>query len=295
MTVALALVALGMVTPYLLHHVNGRGPTSIVIAAHLAALMIVWLGILDIAVGAAGLSHRFVEFCTLALDDPSAGGDPRTVVVMTVVVTAMAGRAARVWWRAAHSTRRTRRRLHARATHAEHDVTFTRLGSVACTIGLLRPRVFVDSTLFPALRPSQRAAVLAHEHGHVRGYHGLIDLFARCLAAGLTPWPGARLAQREVRRHLEALADDRAAVHTSRRTVASAIVTAATMPPQPALGAAGWSSWHVDRMLDPVPRQHHPRVATAVILIMLSAMALVQTIGHAVAGIHLVPLAFPAV
>ena len=67
------------------------------------------------------------------------------------------------------------------------------------------------------------------------------------------------------------------------------------MPPEPALGAAGWSAWRVDRMLDPLPRRLHPLAATAVALILLSAMALVQTIGHAVAGIHLVPLAFPAV
>lgn len=294
MTIALGLVALGMLTPYLLQRLNGRGPSPIVIAAHLAALVIVWIGIVDMALGAAGLSHRLVEFCNLALHDPPAGGHFRRVLVMTVVVAAMIGRAARLWWRTAHTTHRIRRQLLTTATHSEHGVTFASLGSVACTVGLLRPRVFVDSAMFPALKSSQRDAVLAHERGHVRGYHGVIDLTARCLAAGLAPWPGARLSQREVRRHLEAAADDRAARFTSRRIVATAIVTAATMPPTPALGAAGWSSWRVDRMLDPLPRQHHTLAAVAVTLILLAAMALVQTIGHLLAGVHLVPMAFPA-
>lgn len=294
MTVALGLVALGMVTPFLLQRMNGHGPTPIVIAAHLAALVVVWIGILDIAVGAAGLSHRLVEFCNLALHDPPVDGDIRRVLMMTVVVAVMIGRAANLWWRTAHATRRTRRHLLTTATHSAHDVTFASLGSVACTVGLLRPRVFVDSTMFPALTSSQRYAVLAHERGHVRGYHGVIDLTARCLAAGLAPWPGARLSQREVRRHLEAIADDRAARCTSRRTVATAIVTAATMPPTPALGAAGWSSWRVDRMLGPLPRQHHALAAAAIILILLSVTALVQTIGHLLAGVHLVPMTFPA-
>lgn len=294
MTVALALVSLGMVTPYLLRRMNGRGPTSISIAAHIAALLIVWIGIIDIAVGAAGLSHGLVEFCNLALHDRHADDDMRAGLAMMVVVAAMVGRAGHLWWHTANTTNATRRRLLTIATRTEDDVTFAPLGSVACTVGLLRPRVFVDAMMFPALTPPQREAVLAHERGHVRGHHGVIDLAARCLAAGLAPWPGAHLAHREVRRHLEALADDRAAAHTSRRTVATAIVTAATMPPVPALGAAGWSSWRVDRMLDPLPR-HPALVASAVALIMLSAIALAQSIGHALAGIHLVPMAFPAV
>lgn len=294
MTVALALVTVGMVTPYLVVRLNGRGPSSIVIAAHLAGLMIVWIGVLDIAVGAAGLSHWLVEFCNLALHDPPARGGSRAALVISIVA-AMMGPSLYRLWRTAHTTRRTHRRLLTMSTQTLDDVTYAPLGSVACTVGLLRPRIFVDSTMFPALAAPERDAVLAHERVHVRRYHGLIDLAAGCLAAGLAPWPGARLAQREVRRHLEAVADDRAAAHTSRRTVATAIVTAATMPPQPALGAAGWSSWRVDRMLGPLPRRHRPLIATAMFLILLSAMALAQTVSHALAGIHLVPTAFPAV
>lgn len=293
MTVALTLVVLGMLAPYVLRRVDGRLPTSTVIAAHLAALLLVWIGIVDIVVGAAGLAHRLVEFCELALQDPPTGGNARSLLLVTVVVATTAGRAVHVWWRTARATHRTRRRLLCAATRTEHDVIFTRLGSVACTVGLLRPRTFVDNTVFPALTKPQRMAVLAHERGHVRGRHGLIDLVARCMAAGLAPWPGARLAHAETRRHLEALADDRAAAKTSRRTVAAAIVTAATMPPQPALGAAGWSSWRVDRMLDPRPR-HRPMVGAAAILILLAILVLTQTVGHLLAGVHLLPLAFPA-
>lgn len=293
MTVALTLVVLGMLTPYVLLRVNGRLPTSTVIAAHLAALLIVWIGIVDVVVGAAGLTHRLVEFCELALRDPPTGGDARSLLLVTVAVATTGGRAVRVWWRTVRATRRARRRLLCAATRTEHDVIFTRLGSVACTVGLLRPRIFVDATLFPALTKPQRAAILAHERGHVRGRHGMIDLAARCMAAGLAPWPGAQLAHAETRRYLEAVADDRAAAKTNRRTVAAAIVTAATMPPLPALGAAGWSSWRVDRLLDPPPR-HRPLVGAAAILILLAIVVFAQTVGHLLAGVHLLPLAFPA-
>lgn len=294
MTVALALVTVGMLTPYLIRRLNGRGPTSVVIGAHLAALLIIWIGILDIVVGAVGLSHRLAEFCNLALLDPPASGGIRPVLAMTIVA-AMVGRGVHRGWRTARTTLRTRRRLLTVSTRTENGVIFAPLGSVACTVGLLRPLIFVDDTMFPALTPRQRDAVLAHERVHVRGFHGLIDLAARCMAAGLAPWPGARLAQREVRRHLEAVADDRAAAHTSRRTVATAIVMSATLPPRPALGAAGWSAWRVDRMLDPVPQRHHPLVGVAMLLILITALALAQTVSHAFAGIHLVPTAFPAV
>lgn len=293
MTLALVLVALGIATPHVVRRVNGRAPTSAVIAASLAALLIVWIGVLGIVVGAAGLAHGLVEFCELALRDPPTGGDARSLLLVAAAVVTMAGRAVRVWWRTLRTTHRARHRLVAATTRVEHDVSFTRLGSVACSVGLLRPRIFVDSAMFPALSAPQRAAVLAHERGHVRGRHGLIDLAARCMAAGLAPLPGARLAHTETRRHLEALADDRAAATTNRRTVAEAIVMAATMPPQPALGAAGWSTWRVDRILEPLPR-HRPLVAAAALLMLIALAVLTQTVGHLFAGVHLLPFAFPA-
>lgn len=294
MTIALVLVTIGMLTPYVLYRLNGRGPTSVVVSAHLSALAIVWIGVLDVAVGAVGLSHRLAEFCNLALlDSPPSGG--LRPALATIVVTGMAGRGVHRAWHIARTTRRTRRKLLTMSTRTVDGVALTPLGSVACTVGLLQPRIFVDDTMFPALPLPERDAVLAHERVHVRWRHGLIDLAARCMAAGLAPWPGARLAQREVRRHLEAAADDQAAAHTGRRIVATAIVMAATMPPRPALGAAGWSAWRVDRMLDPAPRRHHPLVGVAMLLILLAALALAQTVSHALAGIHLVPTTFPAV
>lgn len=293
MTVMLALVALGLATPYVLCRLDGRVPVRLVVTAHLAGMALVWLGVIDLAVGAAGLAHRFAEFCELALADPRSSDAWPEVVGLFGVLTAMFGRALLALWRTGAATRRMRHDLLAGSARSVGDVTYVALGAVAATVGLLHPRIFVDHVSYPRLGARQRAAVLAHERGHVRGRHGLIDLAARCMAAGLAPLPSARLSLREVRRHLEAMADDRAATVTSRRTVATAIVTAAATPPQPALGATGGSAWRVERLLSPPSFRRSPGVvATGVVG--LSLAALTQTVGHALAGIHLFPVAFPS-
>ena len=218
MIVPIVLVTLGMATSYLLRWLNARGPTALVVVAHLAGLLMIWTGLIDLVVGAAGLAHGLVEFCELALTDPPAGGDGRGLVVMVGVLALLIGRAVIASVQTVADTRSARARLLRNAAPVVDGVTYAPVGSVACTVGVLRPRIFVDRNLFPRLTEAEQRAVLAHERGHLRG-HGLVDLVARSLAAGLAPWPGAALAHREIRLHLEAMADDRAARTTSRRVV----------------------------------------------------------------------------
>jgi hypothetical protein len=120
----------------------------------------------------------------------------------------------------------------------------------------------------------------------------VIDLAARGLAAGIAPWPGARVAHGEIRRHLEAAADDWAARRTSHRDVATAIVAAALSPPPAVvLGAAGWTAWRVDRLLSPPPRLLR-HALTALILVALAAVVILQMSGHMVIGVHMLPAPF---
>lgn len=293
MIVPLALVGFGMITPYVIRRLHGSVPAPLVIGAHTASLTLAWIGVLDLAVAGAGLAHSLAAFCEMALDDRPLGGDVRAVMLPIAVGALMIGRAGYVSSRAVAATRRTRRELLRRATRERSGISLARIGSIACTVGLVRPRILVDDEMFPLLAPDQRTAVLEHERSHAKGRHGLIDLVARSMAAGLAPLPGPRVARREIRRHLEALADDRAAARTSRRTVATTIVLSATAPPSPALGAVGGSAWRVDRLLDP-PRVHPSLAGATALPIVLSVLVLAQTVSHTVAGVHLFPFAFPA-
>lgn len=300
MTVTLALIATGLVAPYLLRRFDGRAPSTLVVAAQLGALALVWVGLTVLGSNVVGLTHRFAEFCAIVPDGPSHGHTRPATAGTASVLAVMLYRSLREAWRTASASRRVRKQLTTTsvATGAT-DVSATRLGSVACTIGLLRPHIFVDHDAFRRLTAAQRAAVLEHERSHVRARHGLIDLMARSMAAGLTPLPGAATARREVRRHLEALADDHAAARTSCRTVAAAIVAAADAAaadvlPAPALGTAGWSLWRVNRMLDPRPRRRTLGAAMAT-LVAVAGAALAQTLVHMAVSTHLIPIAFPVI
>ncbi|HEX6255530.1 MAG TPA: M48 family metalloprotease [Euzebyales bacterium] len=291
MTVALALMVLGMSAPYLLRRFGGRTPAAAIVAGHVASPVLVWLCVVSVTVDAVGAAHRPAAWAEL-VPGVAGGYGPPAGYAMTAVLLLMIGRSASAWYRTAATVRAARQRYLAMSSVAAPGVAFAPIGSVACTVGLFRPMVFVNPERYTRLAPDEQAAVLAHERGHVRGRHGLIDLLMRTVTAGLRPLPGADLGRREVRRHLEALADDRASGLTSRRTVATAIVAAAASPPSGALGAAGWSTWRVERLLapSPVPR---PLLLPVVGLVALSLVALVQTVGHLVKGAHLFPVAFP--
>jgi Zn-dependent protease with chaperone function len=293
MILATALLSIGLVAPYALRRLGGHTSPRLVVAAQLAGLALTWLGIIDLISVWAMPDHGLLGLCRAAFFEPHDIGDVNGEGMLLVAALALGGRAAWAMSKTYRVVRRTRRRLGASGLPTSGGLTFARLGTVACTVGFMRPRIVVDNAHFAVLSAAQQRAVIAHERSHARGWHAVIDLVARGLAAGLAPWPGARVAYGEIRRHLEAVADDWAARLTSRRDVAAAIVEAA-LPPAPAavLGAAGWAVWRVDRLLSPQPRLlRHALVA--ITLVGLAAMAVLQMSGHALTGVHLFPPPLP--
>ncbi len=86
-----------------------------------------------------------------------------------------------------------------------------------------RGRIVVTTRAIELLTPAQLGAVLAHERAHQRGRHHLLITLCWTLRRS---FPGVRLidyTDREVRRLVELLADDAAARHHGRHTVAAAL------------------------------------------------------------------------
>ncbi|MGH8886388.1 MAG: hypothetical protein ACRDYX_14670 [Egibacteraceae bacterium] len=135
------------------------------------------------------------------------------------------------------------------------------LSTPAVTLGLLRPVVVVDERFWAGAPPLQRDVVLAHEQGHVRGRHGLVDAIMRLLTAGIAPLPAAAETYACLRRHLEALADDAAVRCHDRQTVGVALGRIALAAcPAAGLGAAGASVWRVQRLVTASRMQWHDRL-----------------------------------
>ena len=161
-------------------------------------------------------------------------------------LTVEAGRCRRLQGTLAAAGTPLDRRAHARA----HLVPG--LGTPALTLGMLHPQVFIDETFWETAQGGDQAVVLAHEHAHRRGRHGLFEALGVLLLSPVGPLPAARHAQALLRLQLEALADDAAARRHNTDAVGHAlgrIALAAT--PRSGLGAAGANVWRVRRLLAP--------------------------------------------
>jgi Zn-dependent protease with chaperone function len=249
-------------------------------------MALAWLGIIDLISVWTMPDHGLLGLCQAAFVEYEQLSDVQGASLFLTAAVGVIGRALWAVSRIYRVVRRTRRRLLGSHPPTTGGLTFADLGTVACTVGFVRPKLVVDDTRFAALTTAQQRAVVAHERSHARGWHPLVDLAARGLAAGLAPWPGARVAYDEIRRHLEAIADDCAARRTSGRDVAAAIVQAALPPPLAVLGAAGWAAWRVDRLLSSRPRRAlHTLIAIA--LVGMATAAVAQLSGHAIAGVHM--------
>jgi hypothetical protein len=265
----------------------------LVVAAHLSGLALAWLGVVDLISMWAMPDHGLLGLCRAAFFESHDFGDVHGEGMLLGAGVALGGRALWTMSKTYRVVNRARRRINTSQRATSDGLTFATLGTVACTVGFMRPRIIVDNDRFAVLGAAQQRAIIAHEQSHAQRWHAVIDLAARGLVAGLAPWPGARVAYGEIRLHLEAAADDWAARKTSRRDVATAIVEAA-LPPPPAmvLGAAGWAAWRVDRLLSPPPRLlRHALIA--LILVGLAAVAVLQMSGHAFTGLHLLPPPLP--
>ncbi|WP_449406871.1 M56 family metallopeptidase [Microbacterium maritypicum] len=116
-----------------------------------------------------------------------------------------------------------------------------------CLPGRGRHIVLTSSTL-AALDREQLAAVLAHEGAHLRGNHHLILAVSEALRRAFPGVGAFRESHAALERLVEMQADDTAARHGSRLTVATALVRLGehAMTPSAALGAGGASA--VDRV-----------------------------------------------
>jgi Zn-dependent protease with chaperone function len=92
----------------------------------------------------------------------------------------------------------------------------------------LRPRVVLSTGAVERLAPDQLSAVVAHEHAHVREHHELVIVPFQSLT-NLFSWvPYVRAATAAVPVLVEMAADDRAARHHGRRSLATALVAMAS-------------------------------------------------------------------
>lgn len=113
--------------------------------------------------------------------------------------------------------------------------------------------IVLTSAAVAALTGTELAAVLAHERAHLRGRHHLVAATSAALVKTLPFVPGLRWARDEQARLLEMIADDVAALHGDRLSVAAALVRlAGGSVPTGALGAADVAAVaRVERLLSP--------------------------------------------
>ncbi len=286
MLVAVATALLGLLGPFAIRACAARQAPAAVVAGHLVCLLAAWTGLLAV-VGHVG-PHALLGLCDLVLPILLRSSAPPGPVSGVVLVVLLLGRAGFEASRLAVLGRRLGRTLREHGERREGRIAVPSLGTVAVTVGFLRPVVVVDPARLAALPPEERQAVLAHERGHARGLHPLVHLVVRALTAGLAPWPGATVARDEVRRYLEAEADDYAVRQTGRLAVAGAIAAAGGAGRAPVLGASGWPIWRVQRLLSGPPSRRLVPLAAVVVAVAIALTT--QATLHGVVGVHLTPL-----
>ena len=147
-----------------------------------------------------------------------AAGLLAAVAIRLVRAAAALGRESVSAWRV---TRAVREVGAAAVTVVDDDVPYAH----AVGLGLRRyGAVVVSSALVDLLDAEERAAVIAHERGHLRQGHTAVAAVMR-LAVAMNPLLG--VVERDVRFGLERCADEAAAATTGRPVTASAIAKAA--------------------------------------------------------------------
>ncbi|MDP8978490.1 MAG: hypothetical protein M3N17_07935 [Actinomycetota bacterium] len=263
---------------------QGRAPRS-AIASLLAAAGAIWTGSLGVVVGvvsgefggtlaACGVLWRQMLTGQLAWWEYALVG---------AWIVALPGRGLRPLVAGGLRSRQLLGKLKAAGVTPSADTgsaarTFVApgLSTTAITLGVLRPAILVDAAFWCAATEIQRQVVLAHEDGHRRGHHVVVDGAARALTAGLRPLPTAGWAYDCVRRHLEALADDAAARRYDRRTVGIELGRIAlTAYPPAGLGASGAALWRVQRLLAPAKSPPQAALLASVTALLATGLTIV--------------------
>lgn len=232
---------------------------SVIAAAVLASLS---LAVDSTAIGGQ-LSHA-IGACVIRLRSAYATPGGRSVAWPSLVVTAII-----LAWATAAAARYlgTDRRLALR--HAETARLVGRrdptLGAVlidhavpaAYCVASRPPTVVVTSGALRALDATQLAAVLAHEHAHLRAHHQLLRAMAR-IARRTAPFlPLLRQADEQITTLIELHADDAATRVSGPAPLATAlaILASATAPDQSPSGLAATSAdvlQRIRRLLSPL-------------------------------------------
>lgn len=159
---------------------------------------------------------------------------------------------------------------------------------IAVTVGFFRPRVLVSAALRRRLDPAMVAAIVAHEHAHVRRRDALLQSVARLLSRMHLPAVRRRLL-RDLHLACEQACDEQAAVHIGDRlVVAQALLgmeqlLAAMRTPLPeaalAFGDTGVAARVHSLVTDPLPGSRRMPPAALVVLA-LAVVAAANPIHH---------------
>lgn len=97
---------------------------------------------------------------------------------------------------------------------------------LVAVLGAFRPRLFISSSVLRTCPADEIAAIVQHEHGHVRSRDNVVRLLMEAAPDLLARTPAAEATAREWHRAIEHRADDRAG---DRVTLASALVRVARL------------------------------------------------------------------
>ncbi|WP_407317256.1 M56 family metallopeptidase [Isoptericola halotolerans] len=264
------------------------------IVAWLAALLAVGPMLAGLLSGPAVLSGTAGEVCQRCLDVASPYDGvlritPVPVVLLLVVPAAVAALLATTLGREIRRRRRASRRTSdelrrvtvPRTLHGYRVLTVPDAPPYAFTLPGRHGGIVVSTGALRALDDRELAAVLTHEHAHLRQHHHLVSLLATALAVHLRWIPLVRAVTDAVPTYLEIAADD-----VARRRVGTAALAGALLalgdPVHPvALTAAGAGALHAtgpDRVRQLVARAEGrtgaaPALAIGVHLGVLGAVA----------------------
>ena len=320
MTAAVVLfcypAAVGWLAPAPLARLTASGAAPrLAIAAWLAAIGSVLLTALaaisvlirDTVTGWPGFARNFCQTVSDSNCPPQVYRSALFELSLAAATVLVLSVAVFVTWRFARRFRRVRRRTQAHGeaaritgkrftgqpipAYATAVVLSADRPAVYCVPG--RPATIVLTTgALSILGPAELRAVLAHERAHLTGRHHLLTGLSGCL---LPIVPVFKRGAAEIARLVELRADDVAARHGDRTTLARALVTMATgaaFPvPSRALAATGHAPvGHADvstgavtarlhRLLSSVPRAHRLWQATALtgVIVILTALPALLT------------------
>ena len=221
---------------------------TLLLAAALSVLTALFLAGLTIAMPGTALSSGLSDLLGACIHRlRSAYATPGGAAVAGAGLTLSATIAARTAWALITGCRRRRSERHrqralialcGRQPAASDSVILEQSRPAVYCVGGRAPAVIMTSGAVELLTAPQLAAVLAHEHAHLRARHHRVLAAAAVAGAALPELPLIRRLPQQVRGLLEMHADDLAARSHDPETLATALVAVATSWPTPTSAGA---------------------------------------------------------